>query len=167
MRTFIGGIASAEALENGGLVREQLQGDASLAAAQVVVEDLANDPLEVAARLTEEWPHFERVIFVGAVARSRPPGTLVAYRWNGDVAMDADDMAPHGANMDDTLRAVREIVELPDEVIVIEVEPDDRGGGDTDRTVRAALQKSRALLRRLATQRAAGAELPSAALGDR
>lgn len=170
MRTFIGGIASAEAIENGGLVREQLRGDASLAAAHVVVEDLVNDPLEVVARLNDEWPHFERVIFVGTVARSRSPGTLVAYRWNGDVAPERDELVSDVANLDGTLRAVREMIELPDEVIVVEVEPEadvaDRNA-DTDAAVRGALLQSHALLRRLATNRAAAAELPTAALGDR
>jgi Ni,Fe-hydrogenase maturation factor len=166
MRTFIGGIASAEALDNGGLVREQLHGDASLVAAHVVVEDLANDPLEVAARLGDEWPHFERVIFVGTVARSRPPGTLVAYRWNGESA--GSEVVDGRGTLDDTLRAVRDIVELPDDIIVVEVEPEsDTGEAETDRTVRATLRASQALLRRLATNRAAAAELPAAALGDR
>ena len=172
MRTFVGGVAAGESRDHsiGALVSERLAHDAPIEAAQVVVEELSTNPLQVAERLNAEWPPFERVIFVGAFARSRPAGTVEAYRWDGEVVFqdENDDSLDAEASLDATLRAAGELGALPDEIIIVEVEPEVAGsdsGGELSFAETAAIERARTLVRRLATNRRAVADLPRSALG--
>ena len=98
----------------------------------VVVEDLSYNPIAVAQRLEDEPPErrFTRAVVVAAVERgNRPPGTVTAYRWDG-VLPDDDEVqravteAVTGViALDNTLVVTRHFGGLPDEVVVIEVEP--------------------------------------------
>ncbi len=176
MRTFVGGVGSGagESRDHsiGALVSERLAHDAPIEAAQVVVEDLSANPLQVAERLTAEWPPFERVIFIGAVARSRPAGTVEAYRWDGEV-VSQDEHAEHSADdgqasLEQTLLVAREHGGLPDEIIIVEVEPEvaESGfGAELSPAATAAIERARTLVRRLATNAQAVAVLPRSALG--
>lgn len=173
MRTFVGGVGAGESRDHsiGALVSERLAHDAPIEAAQVVVEELSPNSAQVVERLSTEWPPFERVIFIGAVARSRPAGTIQAYRWDGEVSEDhgeesasRDDMA----SLEDTLIVARESGGLPDDVIIVEVEPDvaeSASGGELSPAASTAIERARTLVRRLATNRRAGADLPRFALG--
>ncbi len=178
MRTLIGGIGARDSRDHaiGVLVSDRLAQDAPIASARVVVEDLSFDPVEVAQRLNSEWPRFERVIFVGAVARARPAGTIAAYRWDGELPTDdrmhdafaaADDGV---VSLENTLLIVKQMADLPDDVIVVEVEPEvaESERGDTlSPAVSAAFERARTLVRRLATNGRAAADLPRTALGGR
>ena len=163
MRTIIAGVDGSDVDDSlSALLNARLAQDAPITAARVVVEDLGGDPLAVAHRLDEEWPRFDRVIFVGAVARERPAGTVSAYRWNGDPNGATEDLAA----FDSTLLAVRQLADVPDHVIVVEVEPDGyETTGPMSSALVAGLERARTLLRRLATNGRAAADLPSTALG--
>ena len=176
MRTLIGGVGARDSRDNaiGVLVSDRLAQDAPIAAARVVVEDLSFDPVEVAERLNNEWPRFERVIFVGAVARARPAGTVAAYRWDGELPTgdrmyDAFAAADDGVvSLENTLLIVKQMADLPDEVIVVEVEPEvaaSEQGDALSPAVSAAFERARTLVRRLATNSRAAADLPKSALG--
>jgi hypothetical protein len=129
------------------------------------MDDLATDPMEVAERLHDEWP-LERVIFVGSVSRARPAGSLAAYRWDRESPNESPNGDGDGSLLfDSTLLALRGLADLPDDVIVVEIEPED-GGGNFDQSVpEATLERAQALLRRLATSSRAADNLPTTALG--
>jgi len=176
MRTLIAAIGARDSRDHaiGALVSARLAGDAPIAAAQVVVEDLSVDAAEVAERLSREWPRFDRVILVGGVMRDRPAGTIAAYRWSGDVGDEANDDALHdtltsnGANsaaFDSTLVMLRRIADLPDEIVVVEVEPEVAEAASLTPAAAAAVERARILVRRLATNGRAVAGLPRQALG--
>ncbi|MEW5916106.1 MAG: hypothetical protein AB1762_06860 [Gemmatimonadota bacterium] len=168
MRTFIAAIGGADNTALSSFVRERLASDATMNAAHVVMDDLGTDALEVAERLNAEWPRFERVIFLGSVPRARPVGSLAAYRWDGDPlngAFNGRD-ADGWVRFDSTLLAVKDLVDLPDDVIVVEVEPDDFDGNTAETTFPAlALERAQTLLRRLATSARAADALPKRTLG--
>jgi len=175
MRTFVGGVAGGARDSRdhsiGVLVSERLAHDAPIEAAQVVVEELSANPLQVVERLNAEWPPFERVIFIGAVARSRPAGTVEAYRWDGEVISQDEnaDRADDGeASLEQTLLVAREVGGLPDEIIIVEVEPEVAEFGsaaELSPSATAAIERARTLVRRLATNARAAAVLPRSALG--
>ena len=176
MRTFVGGVAASESRDRsiGVLVSERLAHDAPIEAAQVVVEELSRNPVQVAERLNAEWPPFERVIFVSAVARSRPAGTVEAYRWDGEVVPnDEDEDSSPGdreASLENTLLVAREYGRLPDEIIIVEVEPEVGASGSgvqLSPSATAAVERARTLVRRLATNAQAVAGLPRSALGGK
>jgi len=174
VRTFVGGVGARESREHsiGVLVSERLAHDAPIEAARVVVEELSANPLQVVERLTAEWPPFERVIFVGAIARSRPAGTVEAYRWDGEV-ISQDEHADRSsadpkASLEHTLLVAREHGGLPDEIIIVEVEPEvaeTGSGAELSPAATAAIERARTLVRRLATNAKAIAVLPRSALG--
>src|SRR5580765_4980635 len=98
----------------------------------VVVEDLSYNPIAVVQRLEDEPPEqrFQRAVVVGAVERAgRRPGTVAAYRWDGVLPDDeaiqrAVTEAVTGViALDNTLVVSRHFGALPDEVVVVEVEP--------------------------------------------
>ena len=163
MRTIIAGVGGSDIAQSlGALLSARLAQDAPIAAARVVVEDLGDDPVDVAHRLDDEWPRFDRVIFVGAVARDRPAGTVAAYRWDGEPSTsDAHELAA----FDSTLLTVRQLADIP-EAIVVELEPDMHESVERmSPAVAAGLERARTLLRRLATNGRAAADLPRSALG--
>lgn len=179
MRTLIGALGSRDARDRtiGTLVSERLAADAPITAARVVVEDLSADASEVAERLSHEWPRFERVILIGEVARDRPAGTIAAYRWSGEVQDAANDGAiddtltsdgTSSASFDSTLVMIKRLADLPDEIVVVEVEPEGSDAPDAESLKPAAastVERARILVRRLATNGRAVAGLPRHALG--
>lgn len=178
MRTFIGGIGSDDfdRASLGMLVSERLASDAPINAAGVVVAGLNGDPLALADRLNGEWPQFERVIFVGAVARARPAGTVTAYKWDrrvpNDYARDRDedrhgDLEGAGALFDNTVLTVSRVADLPGEIIMVEIEPDSQSSrGELGPVQTRAVERARTLVRRLATSAHAATKLPECALGE-
>lgn len=141
---------------------------------QVVVEDLSYGPIAVAQRLDDEGPErrFERLIVVSAVARGRRPGTLTAYRWDNrlpaaDVIQSAVTEAVTGViSMDNTLIVCRHLGALPNEVVVVELQPLLEEFGDhVSPAVGEALRAAATLVRRVAGEPTAAATLPVAPLG--
>jgi hydrogenase maturation protease len=140
----------------------------------VAVEDLSYNPIAVVQRLEDEpaGRRFERAVIVAAVERRRGPGTVTAYRWDG-VLPDDDEIqravteAVTGViALDNTLIVTRHFAALPDEVIVVEVEPAVHEFGETFSDAVAAVFDSVCdLVAGLATDPGATAQLPRAPLG--
>jgi hydrogenase maturation protease len=141
----------------------------------VVVEDLSYNPIAVVHRLEDEPPEqrFQRAVVVGAVERiGRPPGTVAAYRWDGVLPADGEiqravtEAVTGVIALDNTLVVTRHFGALPDEVVVIEVEPAVQEFGDTfSEAVGRQLDRVCELARLLATSGHAVAQLPRAPLG--
>lgn len=140
----------------------------------VVVEDLSYNPIAVVQRLEDEAAdrRFERAVLVGAVERGRAPGTVTAYRWDG--VLPGDDEVHRAVTeavtgviaLDNTLIVTRHFGPLPDEVLVVEVEPavHEFGGVFSD-VVAAVFDGVCELVAGLATDEDAGDRLPPAPLG--
>ena len=103
------------------------------APAQVVVEDLSYNPIAIIQRLGDEkdGERFARVVVVSAVRRgTRAAGTVSAYRWDGGMPSDEEiqravtDAVTGIIAVDNTLVIARYFGALPDEVVVVEVEPE-------------------------------------------
>jgi hydrogenase maturation protease len=141
----------------------------------VVVEDLSYNPIAVVQRLEDEPPEqrFQRAVVVGAVERrGRAPGTVAAYRWDGVLPTDEEiqravtEAVTGVIALDNTLVVTRHVGALPDEVVVVEVEPAVQEFGDTfSEVVGRQLDGVCELVRLLATRGDAVKQLPCAPLG--
>lgn len=111
----------------------------------IEVEDVSYHPVALSQNL-EDRPPYDRVVLVAAVSRGRPPGTVTAYRWDG-VLPDRDGIQARVSeavtgviSLDNTLIVCGALGGLPDDVRVVEVEPEDEGWGeDFSATVQARL----------------------------
>jgi hydrogenase maturation protease len=141
----------------------------------VVVEDLSYNPIAVMQRLEDEPPErrFTRAVMVGAVERgNRLPGTVTAYRWDGVLPSDEEiqravsEAVTGVIALDNTLVVTRHFGGLPEDVVVIEVEPAVQEFGDefSESVARVVDQVCELAVTR-ATDAAAAARLPSAPLG--
>lgn len=89
---------------------------------------------------------FGRAVVFGAISRGRPPGSVICYRWDG-VLPDPGLIQAHVGeavtgtiSLDALLIIARQFQALPDEVTVVEIEPEDEGWGPGfSFTVQAAL----------------------------
>jgi hydrogenase maturation protease len=113
----------------------------------VEVEDVSYHPVGLSQNLQERAP-YDRVVFVGAVARGRAPGTVEAYQWDGalpkrDAIQARVAEAVTGViSLENTLIVCAALGGLPDDVRVVEVEPEDEGWGDGfSPTIEATLPK--------------------------
>ena len=141
----------------------------------VVVEDLSYNPIAVVQRLEDEPPEqrFRRAVVIGAVERQgRPPGTVAVYRWDGVLPGDEEiqravtEAVTGVIALDNTLVVTRHFGALPDEVVVVEVEPVVQEFGDTfSEVVGRQLDGVCELVRLLATRDDAVEQLPLAPLG--
>ena len=141
----------------------------------LMVEDLCYGPVAVAQWFLDEarsYP-FTRAIFITAIEREhRPPGTITAYRW--DHALPADELiqrcvvdAVTGVILlDNTLVVIEWMKALPDETIVIEVEPLEHAFGDEmSPAVADAYSEVRRMALQFATDDHACRALPVHSLG--
>ena len=142
-------------------------------AGDVVVEDLSYNPIAVVQRLEDEpsEQRFRRAVVVGAVERGRPPGTVTAYRWDGVLPVDDEihravtEAVTGVIALDNTLVVTRHFGALPDDVVVVEVEPAVQEFGDAfSEVVGRQLDGVCELVRQLAT-RADVEQLPRTPLG--
>lgn len=141
----------------------------------VVVEDLSYSPVALVWRLRDEPPErpFDRIILVAAVPRpGRLPATVAAYRWDGvmpppdDVQRAVTDAVTGVISVDDTVVVTRQFGALPDDVILVEIEPMLHDFGDAvSRPIAGIVDDVIALVTRLAVNPAAAGELPLAPLG--
>jgi hydrogenase maturation protease len=140
----------------------------------VVVEDLSYNPIAVVQRLEDEPAErrFERAVVVAGVDRGRAPGTVTAYCWDG--VLPGDDEIQRAVTeavtgviaLDNTLVVTRHFGALPEEVIVVEVEPAVHEFGETfSDAVAAVLDGVCKLVASLATGPEEAARLPRAPLG--
>ena len=142
--------------------------------ADVVVEDLSYNPIAVVQRLQDEPPdrRFERAVVVAAVERGRAPGTVTAYRWDGGLPGDEEiqravtEAVTGVIALDNTLIVTQHFAALPDEVVVVEVEPAVHEFGEAfSDAVAGVVDPVCELVARLATDAGAAAQLPRAPLG--
>ncbi len=140
----------------------------------VSVEDLSFNPIAVVQRLEDDAleSRFDRAIFVSAVPRGRNPGTVTVYRWDGVLPPDEDihqavcDAVTGVIHLDNTLVVARHFKELPDDTVVIEVEPMAHEHGDTfSLVVDAAASRVRDLIAAAIEDPAVFADLPCTPLG--
>lgn len=141
----------------------------------VLVEDLSYNPIAVVQRLDDEPAdqRFERAIVVAAVERNgRAPGTIVAYRWDGVLPVEEEihravtEAVTGVIAVDNTLVVARHFGALPEEVVVVEVEPAVHEFGDSfSDVVTRRFETVCDLVRTYATSSEAVERLPRAPLG--
>jgi hydrogenase maturation protease len=105
------------------------------ARAGIEVEDLSYHPIGLSQNL-QERPPYDRIVLVSAVARGREPGTIEAYRWDGELPAPEEVQARVAEavtgviSLDNLLVVVGTLGGFPDDVRVVEVEPADEGWGE-------------------------------------
>lgn len=141
----------------------------------VSVEDISYGPIAVVQRLDDDpaGGRFHRAVIISAVQRAgRRPGTLTVYRWDG--ALPSPDQIQTAVSeaitgviaMDNTLIVGRHFGALPQEVIVIEVQPaTDECGEALSEPLTAALPIACELATSAATDPSFAARVPIMALG--
>jgi hydrogenase maturation protease len=102
----------------------------------IEVADLGYGAIYVAQDLADTRPPYDRVILLAGMARGRMPGQIYRTRWKGDTP-DPDDLVARireaGAGVidpDHLLVIAQHFDALPDDVVVIELEPVDVAGGE-------------------------------------
>lgn len=142
----------------------------------VSVEDLSYGPIAVLQRLQDEpeGREFERVVVVSAIPREgRTPGTVTCYRWDGALPSDEEiqravaDAVTGVILMDNTLVVTRHFGGLPDDVVVVEIEPELHEFGEAfSPTIASVFDDVCELVTSLATDPAAAERIPWAPLGE-
>lgn len=102
----------------------------------IEISDLGYGAIYVAQDLADARPPYDRVILVTGMARGRTPGQIYRTRWEGG-APDPEDVVARireaGAGVidpDHLLIIAHHFGALPDDVVVIELEPVDVNGGE-------------------------------------
>lgn len=96
--------------------------------AGVEIEDLSYGPIAVVQNL-EDRPPYDRMVFLSAAKRGRPPAKLYRYNWDRPLPPDEEIHARIGEaitgviDLDNLLVIVQHFRMLAPEVIVLEVEP--------------------------------------------
>jgi hydrogenase maturation protease len=139
MRVLIAGVGytNLRDLSLGPLVIERLEGTAWPPGFEVDVLDASFGAVNVAIDLQEinQRRPYDRVVVIGAVGRGRAPGTVTCFRWDG-VLPPPGLLQAHVAeavtgviSLDGLLFVCRHFGALPDEVVVVEIEPADEDAG--------------------------------------
>jgi len=103
--------------------------------AHVHVEDLNYGPIMIYQTLEASPIKYDKVVLVAAAKRERNPGTLEIYRWNGKLPEDAEiqtriEEAITGViDLDNLLIVCKHFGVLPDDVTIVEVEPQTEAWG--------------------------------------
>src|SRR5687767_15355256 len=101
----------------------------------IEIEDVSYHPVALSQNL-QDRPPYSRLVLVGSVERGRPAGTVTAYRWDGqlpprDEIQERVSEAVTGViSLENTLIVCGALGGLPDDVRVVEVEPEDQGWGE-------------------------------------
>lgn len=174
MRVLVGGVGYPDLCDYsiGILVQEHLS--TRDAPAHVVVEDLSYNPIAIIQRLNDEPgdDRFARAVFVSAVKRGESPaGAVRCYRWDRVLPSDEEiqravtDGVTGIIAVENTLVIAEYFRALPDEVIVVEVEPETHEfGADLSPAVSDAFETICDLVWSCATDEKFVATLPSGAL---
>ncbi|CAN5448391.1 MAG: hydrogenase maturation protease [Pyrinomonadaceae bacterium] len=110
----------------------------------VHVEDLNYGPIMIYQSLQASAVKYDRAVFVSAAKRGRKPGTLQIYRWNGELPRDSEIQARIGEaitgviDLDNLLIVCKHFGVLPDDVTIVEVEPQSEEWGSEFSPVVAA-----------------------------
>ena len=143
-RVLIGGVGYRHLrdMSVGPWLADELAGESR---GGVEVEDVSYHPVGLSQNLQDRAP-YDRVVLVGSLARGLEPGTVTAYRWDGrlpsrDEIQERVAEAVTGViSLDNTLIVCAALGGLPDDVRLVEVEPEDQGWGDGfSRTIEARL----------------------------
>lgn len=103
---------------------------------EVLVEDLSYGPVAVSQRLQEAEPPFDRLVVASAVRRGRRPGTVTAYRWDGalpspeEIQERVAEAVTGVVALDNLVIVCGALGPVPDEVVLVEVEPDVEAMGE-------------------------------------
>jgi len=152
-RTLVGGIGYTSLRDGsaGPLLVERLAGTLG---PDVDVEDLSYSPIDVMFLLQRRQPAYARAIFVGAVARGAPSGTIRVSRWDPEpespeVVQGRVAEAVAGViSLENLLHINAHFQALPEEVTLIEIEPEDESWGEgLTSTMERAMDEVATLLR--------------------
>lgn len=174
MRVIVGGIGYPDLCDYSIGIEVQERLSEREAPPNVVVEDLSYNPIAIIQRLGDEPPddRFGRIVVVSAVKRGdRPPGTADCYRWDRVMPVDEEvqravtDAVTGIIAMDNTLVIANYFGALPEEVVVVEVEPETHEfGASLSPGVSSAFEKICDLVWSCATDDKFVAGLPSRSL---
>jgi len=122
----------------------------------IEVDDLSFGPIALVHRL-REVPPYDRMVLISAVERGRVPGEVSRYQWSG-VLPDPDEIQARVAeavtgviSLDNLLVIGQYFGVLPDDVVVLEVEPAvEDWGADFTPVVAQALDRVEELAREAA-----------------
>ena len=153
-RVLVGGVGYTNLRDRsiGPLLIERLQ--SRRWTADVVVEDVSYGPIDVLFKLQAEPSGFRLGVFVSAVARGRPEGTVERYVWQ-EPTPSVDELQERVAeavtgvvSLENLLLILRHFGALPTRTVVIEVEPEaeERWGPELSDAGRAALDRVEALV---------------------
>jgi hydrogenase maturation protease len=101
----------------------------------VRVEDLNFGPVMIYQWLEESPVKFDRAVFVHAARRGRAPGTLEVYRWPQELPDAAEIQARIGEavtgviSLENLLVICKHFGVLPEEVTIVEIEPENEDWG--------------------------------------
>jgi len=101
----------------------------------IEIEDLGYHPVGFTQNL-QDRPPYDRIIFVGAIARGREPGTVRAYRYDHvlppteEIQERVSESVTGVISLDNLLIVTEAFGAFPDDVWVVEVEPADEGWGE-------------------------------------
>ncbi|MEO6525305.1 MAG: hypothetical protein ABIP93_01640 [Gemmatimonadaceae bacterium] len=171
VRTVIGGVGYRNLRDHslGIVMSDELEPFAEPPA--LLVEDLCYGPVAVGQWLLDEaiTAPITRAVFVSAVGREdgRPPGTISAYRWDRVLPSDEEiqravaDAVTGVILLDNTLVVTAWMKALPEETIVVEVEPLEHAFGDEmSPAVAAAYPEAKRLVMLFATDPSSTRALP-------
>ncbi|MGI8412811.1 MAG: hydrogenase maturation protease [Solirubrobacteraceae bacterium] len=134
MRVLVGGVGY-RFLRDGALGLYMSDKLAERAGNGIEVEDLGYHPIGFTQNL-EDRPTYDRIVFVAAVARGRPPGTVTTYRWDHvlpspkDIQERVSEAVTGVISLDNLLIVSEAFGALPEDVRVVETEPADEGWGE-------------------------------------
>ena len=176
MRTVVGGIGYRNLRDHfvGIAMIDELESEARPPA--LLVEDLSYGPVAVGQWLLDEAREapITRAILIAAIAREdgRPPGTISPYRWDRVLPSDEEiqravtDAVTGVILLDNTLIVTHWMGALPEETIVVEVEPLEHAFGDEmSAPVAGAYLAVKRLVMELANNPAVGRALPAMPFG--
>ena len=105
--------------------------------ANVTVDDWSFSPLDAVWKLKSADPPYQRVVFFGSIERGRPPGTVVRRFWDRselgtpeEVQARVGEAATGVIGLENTVQICGIFEALPDEVVLIEIEPEIEQWGD-------------------------------------
>jgi hydrogenase maturation protease len=138
LRVLVGGVGYRFLRDGsvGPMLTDQLADElAAQARDGVEVEDLSYGPVALSMNLKDR-PDYDRLVVFGAVERGREPGTIEAYRWRGElpdshrIQERVSEAVTGVISLENVLVVCGALGGLPDDVRVIEIEPEDLGWGE-------------------------------------
>jgi len=152
VRALVGGVGYTNLRDGsaGPILAERLAGTLG---PDVDVEDLSYSPIDVMFLFQRRAP-YARAVFVGAVSRGSPPGTVRVIPWDPEpespesVQERIAEAVSGVISLDNLLRINQHFKALPPVVTVVEIEPEDEGWGEgVTPTMERALHEVVALLK--------------------